>query len=147
MSMRLRTPLPELGGVTEWINGEPELETASGPVLVYFWAVSCHVCHRLLPGLQAWREKYVPMGLKMISIHCPRMKTDTDISKVKDVVKDLGIVEPCGVDNMHRVKKAFDNEFWPAYYIFDVEKRLKRRAAGNAGLDLIKPVLENLFTE
>lgn len=147
MSMRLRTQLPELDGVTEWINSEPEMETASGPVLVYFWAVSCNVCHRVLPNLQLWRETYVPQGLKMISIHCPRMKTDTDIRKVKSAVDNLGIVEPCGVDNMHRVKKAFDNEFWPAFYIFDAEKRLKRRAAGNAGLDMINPVLEKFFSE
>lgn len=147
MSMRLRTQLPELDGVTEWINSEPEMETASGPVLVYFWAISCNVCHRVLPNLQLWRETYVPQGLKMISIHCPRMKTDTDIRKVKSAVDNLGIVEPCGVDNMHRVKKAFDNEFWPAFYIFDAEKRLKRRAAGNAGLDMINPVLEKFFSE
>lgn len=145
MSMRLGTLLPELDGVTEWINSESSPDFDSGPVLVYFWAVSCGVCHKSLPHLQAWREKYVPKGLKMVSIHCPRMKTDTDITRVKSVVEVLGILEPCGVDNMHRVKKAFDNEYWPAFYIFDVEKRLKRRAAGNAGLDLIKPVLEKFF--
>jgi len=146
MTMRLHTPLPELDGITVWINGEPDLENGSGPVLVYFWAVSCHVCHRNLPTLQTWREKYVPKGLKLISIHCPRMKTDTDINSVKSAVEDFGIEEPCGVDNMHRVKKAFDNEFWPAYFFFDEEKCLKRRAAGNAGLSMIEPLLEKFFS-
>jgi len=144
--MRLKTPLPSLDGVTEWIHGEPDLEAAEGkPLLVYFWAVSCHICHDNMPKLQTWREKYVPKGLKMVAIHCPRMKADTDIDKVKAAVEKYGIVEPCGVDNLHKVKKAFDTELWPAYFIFDEEGKLIRRAAGNAGLSMLEPILEKMF--
>jgi thiol-disulfide isomerase/thioredoxin len=144
--MRLKTSLPSLDGVTEWIHGEPNLEAAEGePLLVYFWAVSCHICHDNMPKLQTWREKYVPKGLKMVAIHCPRMKADTDIDKVKAAVEKYGIVEPCGVDNLHKVKKAFDTELWPAYFIFDEEGKLIRRAAGNAGLSMLEPILEKMF--
>lgn len=146
MPMRLKTSLPSLDGVTEWIHGEPNLEAAEGePLLVYFWAVSCHICHDNMPKLQTWREKYVPKGLKMVAIHCPRMKADTDIDKVKAAVEKYGIVEPCGVDNLHKVKKAFDTELWPAYFIFDEEGKLIRRAAGNAGLSMLEPILEKMF--
>lgn len=146
MPMRLKTSLPSLDGVTEWIHGEPDLEAAEGePLLVYFWAVSCHICHDNMPKLQTWREKYVPKGLKMVAIHCPRMKADTDIDKVKAAVEKYGIVEPCGVDNLHKVKKAFDTELWPAYFIFDEEGKLIRRAAGNAGLSMLEPILEKMF--
>ena len=146
MPMRLRTPLPPLDGVTEWLNGKPDLEAAeSQPLLVYFWAVSCHICHDNMPKLQAWRDQYVPKGLKMIAIHCPRMKTDTDLEKVKSSLKEYGIVEPCGVDNMHKAKKAFDNELWPAYFLFDREGNLKCRAAGNAGLAMLEPKLDQML--
>lgn len=146
MPMRLKTPMPSLEGVTEWINGEPDLDALQGkPLLVYFWAVSCHICHDNMPKLQSWREMYAPKGLKMIAIHCPRMQADTDIEKVKASVEEYGIVEPCGVDNQHKVKKAFDNDLWPAYFIFDEEGNLKRRAAGNAGLSMLEPILEKMF--
>lgn len=146
MPMRLKTPLPSLDGATEWLNGEPDLEATQGsPLLIYFWAVSCHICHENMPKLQAWREEFVPKGLKMIAIHCPRMQSDTDIEKVKDALKEYGIVEPCGVDNLHKVKKAFDNDLWPAYFIFDEEGNLKRRAAGNAGLSMLEPILKKMF--
>lgn len=146
MPMRLRTPLPPLDGVTEWLNGKPDLEAAeSQPLLVYFWAVSCHICHDNMPKLQAWRDQYVPKGLKMIAIHCPRMKTDTDLEKVKSSLKEYGIVEPCGVDNMHKAKKAFDNELWPAYFLFDREGNLKCRSAGNAGLAMLEPKLDQML--
>jgi len=146
MPMRLKTPMPPLDGVTEWINGEPDLEALKGkPLLVYFWAVSCHICHENMPKLQAWREEFVPKGLNMIAIHCPRMQSDTDVDKVKEALKEYGIVEPCGIDNKHAVKKAFDNDLWPAYFIFDSDGLLKRRAAGNAGLSMLEPILEKMF--
>ncbi len=146
MPMRLKTPLPELDGATEWLNGEPDIEDIEGsPLLVYFWAVSCHICHNNMPKLKTWRETYQPKGLKMIAIHCPRMKTDTDIEKVKKAMQDYGITEPCAVDNLHKLKKAFDNDLWPAYFIFDEDGKLKRRAAGNAGLSMLEPILEKMF--
>ncbi len=146
MPMRLKTPLPELDGVTEWLNDQPDLDSYKGkPLLVYFWAVSCHICHENMPKLQAWREEFVPKGLNMIAIHCPRMETDTDVEKVKAQVKEFGIVEPCGIDNRHEVKKAFDNDLWPAYFIFDEEGLLKRRAAGNAGVSMLEPILKKMF--
>jgi len=146
MSLRLKTPLPALEGVTEWINGQPNPETLKGsPLLVYFWAVSCHVCHENMPKLQAWRKTYVPKGLKMISIHCPRMKSDVNIAAVKASIEAYKIVEPCGIDNLHKVKQAFDNDLWPAYYLFDREGNLKRRAAGRAGLAMLQPLLEEML--
>ena len=81
----------------------------------------------------------------MISIHCPRMKTDADVEKVKSDVLRSKIVEPCGVDNMHKVKRAFENEVWPAYYLFDKNWQLKRRVAGRVGLALLEEPLEKLL--
>lgn len=146
MPLRLKSPLPSLEGVTEWVHGEPDFDSIKGqPLLVYFWATSCHICHKNMPKLQAWRDTYVPQGLKMISIHCPRMKTDTDMDKVKATIDDCKIIESCGIDNMHRVKKAFDNDLWPAYFLFDREGNLKRRTAGNSGLAILQPILEEMF--
>jgi len=146
MPMRLHTPMPSLEGITQWIPEEPDFKSLKGePLLIYFWAVSCHICHENMPKLQTWRDTYVPRGLKMVAIHCPRMKTDTDINKVENALKEYGITEPCGIDNMHKAKKAFDNELWPAYFIFDQEGNLKRRAAGKAGLSMLEPCLEELL--
>jgi len=66
---------------------------------------------------------------------------------LKTSVEECGIVEACGIDNMHKAKKAFDNELWPAYFLFDSEGNLKRRAAGNAGIGMLQPILEEMFAE
>ena len=146
MPMRLNEPLPSLEGITGWINGEPDLdELKDGPTLVYFWAVSCNICHQNLPKLQEFREKYVPQGLNMISIHCPRAKSDIDVEKVKDSVKYYAITEACGIDNRHKARKAFENDLWPSYYLFNREGLLKRRAAGTTGLSLIGPMIAQML--
>lgn len=148
MSLRLKTPMPSLEGATEWINAEPDIASLIGkPILVYFWAVSCHICHENMPKIALWREAYGPRGLEMISVHCPRMKTDTDLSKVKMAIIENGITEPCGIDNLHKIKKAFENELWPAYFLYDRDNKLKCRAAGRAGLSIIEPAIEKLLNK
>jgi hypothetical protein len=73
------------------------------------------------------------------------MKSDTYMEKVKAALKENGIVVPCAFDNKHLIKKAFDNDLWPAYFIFDKEGLLKRRAAGNAGISMLDPILAKMF--
>lgn len=146
MPMRLNDPLPSLDGITEWINGEPDIdELKDGPTLVYFWAVSCPICHQNLPKLKEFREKYVPEGLNMISIHCPRAKSDIEVGKVHKYVAEYAITEPCGIDNKHKARKEFESDIWPSYYLFDREGLLKRRAAGTTGLALIGPMAAQML--
>jgi len=146
MPLRLNTPLPDLSGATEWINGQPDFKAITGqPLLVYFWAVSCHVCHENMPRIYHWREQYGPKGLQLIAVHIPRQESDTNVAKVREHVQENHITDPCGVDNKHQVKQAFDNALFPAYFLFDREGKLRRRAAGHAGISLLEPVLEQMF--
>ena len=146
MPLPLHTPLPSLEGITEWINCEPVLDEAqNNPILIYFWAMSCLHCHQNMPKVRSFHNQFTPQGLRMIAIHCPRMKTDTDIQKVKNAVKEYGIVEPCGIDNLHKTKQAFDNHIWPSFFLFDDDATLKMRSAGQSGLSMLEPVIKKLL--
>ena len=146
MPLHLHTPLPSLDGATEWIPCPPDFESLTEtPLLVYFWAISCHICHSNLPKIQSLRDEYAPKGLKVISIHCPRMKTDAKIEMVQHAIEKYGFSEPVGIDNQHKVKKAFENDYWPAYFVFDQGGHLIRRAAGRNGLAMIEPALRKLL--
>jgi hypothetical protein len=46
-----------------------------------------------------------------------------------------------GIDNKHKIKKAFENEYWPAFFVFDGEGRLVRRAAGKNGLSMVESII------
>ena len=53
----------------------------------------------------------------------------------------------CAVDNLHKLKDAFQNEHgWvPVYYLFDSEGKLKSRAAGEFGVGVLTGALEKMF--
>ena len=145
MPLRLRTTLPSLEGASEWINGKPDPAELKGSlVLVYFWALSCPVCLENLPKLIKLSNAYTNRGLKVILIHCPRMKSDGNTEMVREAVTLLSIKEPCGIDTYHKIKRSFQNEIWPSYYLFDWDGRLKRRTSGKSGLVLVEPVFQKL---
>jgi hypothetical protein len=143
MSLRLNTPMPDLSGAAEWLNGRPSL--AGQPALIYFWSVSCNICHEHVPRLAAWRSLYAPRGLRLVAVHVPRQERDTDVDGVRAALEAFQIDDPCGVDNRHAVKTAFAAAYLPAYFLFDRQGRLRARAGGEAGLGLLEQPLHRLF--
>jgi len=146
MPLRPGAEVPDLTGATEWLNGEPDYASAkAGPTLVHFWSVSCHICHDNMPTVRQWKAKYEPLGLKFVAIHMPRQEEDTDVARVKQMVTEYGIDEPTGVDNELKVAGAFENEFVPAYFLFDAEGKMKSRAAGVHGVKMLETAIEKMF--
>jgi thiol-disulfide isomerase/thioredoxin len=146
MAMRTGTPLPELSGATEWINGEINRQDLIGsPTLIHIWAVSCPICHENMPKVVEWREEYRDRGLKVVAIHMPRQQEDTDLEAVRGDAAALGISEPCAIDSEHTIGERFENTLWPAYFVFDAEGNLRGRAAGYAGLKMIETPLKRVL--
>jgi thiol-disulfide isomerase/thioredoxin len=141
--LRLNTPLPDLSGATDWINGPLDYAGLAGrPVLVYFWSASCHLCHEILPTIAAWRERYGRHGLQFIAIHVPRQAADTQLQLVQALAVEHNIADPCGVDNQHAVAAAFASEYVPAFFFFDALGKLRSRAGGAQGLVLLEQTLQ-----
>ena len=147
MALKLRTPMPELTGATEWLHGDPITPASlKGHVtVVHFWAVSCGVCKPHLPTLNEWRRQYEPQGVRFVSIHMPRQEADTNVDDVKKAVAEYGIEQPTAVDNMHGVTDAFQNEFVPAYYVFDEQGQLRLYMSGEKVLPNVQQTIERLL--
>lgn len=144
MALKLRTPMPSLEGITEWVNGEPE-SLAGKIVLVHFWSISCGLCKKSLPDIhQLWENEE---SLHLVGIHMPRSEKDTDIAAVKEVIEKYELKHPLGIDNEHRVVDAFENEFVPAFYLFDATGVLRHRSAGEKALSLLQKPLERVLNE
>jgi thiol-disulfide isomerase/thioredoxin len=147
MPMRLGTPLPSLEGATEWFNAEgftPD-NVKNRPLLVHFWAVSCHICHEVMPEVVNYRDIYKDYGLKLIGVHMPKQESDTDLTKVKQDIEEYGITQPVAIDNLHRITESFQNQFVPAFFLFDAEGKLFFRAAGDKGFQNLKPKIEQML--
>lgn len=104
MSLKVGSPLPSFDGATLWLNGIACREDLVGaPVLVQFWAMSCPICKMNMPRVHEWKRQYASMGVQFISVHMPRMPADTDEEKVRTEAQELGVTEPCAIDNKHAI--------------------------------------------
>jgi thiol-disulfide isomerase/thioredoxin len=150
MTVRIRAPLPLLDGATVWVNGgEPTRQELAGkPVLVHFWTVSCAVCHDVAHYLREWRTRFESQGLYVISVHQPRAPEERDVAGViADAGTRMRIRHQLAIDNDHAIVKRFDNEFVPAYYVFDREHKLRHFQAGDKGYDRIEAAIERVIVE
>lgn len=147
MPMRLRTELPEFLGATEWVNGSVDRASLAGkPVLVHFWAVSCYLCKQSLPLLNIWREQYgAAYDLQIVGVHTPRSEKDLDIDAAKAVIAEYELQHPLIIDNEHAVTDAFENEFVPAFYLFDAQHQLRHFQAGEKGLKMVEQRLQKIL--
>lgn len=137
--MKLRSQMPELTGETEWLNGKVERAGLIGkkPTIIHFWSVSCHDCKESLPLFSQLREKYLDR-VNFVSIHMPRSKEDTDISKVKRAAKKYKITQPIFIDNKMTLTDTFDNQYVPSYYLFDQKGVLRHYQAGGSGMKMLE---------
>jgi thiol-disulfide isomerase/thioredoxin len=136
--LRTGSPLPSLDGVSDWINGgEPKSEELAGkPLLVHFWSVSCYICHDVAGEVKKWQAEYGPRGLAVVAVHQPRGPEELDVAKVAEDAKGpMGITWPLAIDNQHTIVGRFENQFVPAYYVFDKDHKLVHRQAGDRGFE------------
>ncbi|RAL21863.1 redoxin domain-containing protein [Thermoflavimicrobium daqui] len=146
MPLRLRTEMPEIKGITEWVNSEVSNEDLKGkPVLVHFWSISCHMCKVSLPDVNKIKEEYPELAV--VGIHMPRSEKDLEIEPVKETIEKYELKHPQGIDNTHSVVDAFENEYVPAFYLFDPEGKLRHRSAGEKALSMLKTPLERVMNE
>ena len=142
--------MPRLDGATEWFGGtqsHAEAEAKGQPTLVHFWSMSCGVCKDNMPRIAEWRDNLKERGLRVIAVHMPRYEADTDVEAVREAIAANTIIEPCAIDNEHKLKEAFQNDqgYVPAYYLFDGEGKLRSFAAGERGLDLLNSTLDRVL--
>jgi len=121
------------------VNGQvTKADLQGSPVLVHFWSVSCYMCKESLPNINEWRDKYAANGLKVIGVHMPRSEKDTDMEAIKAAIAEYELTHPVAIDNEMKTVDAFQNEYVPAFYLFDENLQLRHFQAGEKGLNLVK---------
>ena len=143
MAMKVGAPLPPFDGEVDWLNDKPDIEKGFAPVLVHFWAMSCPSCKANMPDVQILRDKHP--SIRFVAVHAPRSPDDMDIEKVRQMADEIGITEPCAIDNQHIYAERFElSGIWPYYFLFDSDGNLKRRGGGGMGLRLLTSLLAEL---
>jgi thiol-disulfide isomerase/thioredoxin len=147
-TMKLREPMPELNGATAWLNGEVTKSELVGdrPTLIHFWSVSCGMCKEAMPDINNFRDEYKDK-LNVIAVHMPRSEKDTDLETVKEVAAEHDITQPIFVDSAHKLTDAFENQYVPAYYVFDREGNLRHFQAGGSGMKMLTKRVNRVLGE
>ncbi len=131
--------MPNFDGATSWLNGEVSKDELVGskPTLIHFWSVSCGLCKEAMPNVNEFRDEYKD-ELNVIAVHMPRSEKDLDLDQIKAVADEHNITQPIFVDNKHTLTDAFDNQYVPAYYVFDAEGNLRHFQAGGGGMKMLR---------
>lgn len=94
-------------------------------VLIDFWTYSCINCIRTLPFLKQWYEKYHKYGFEIIGIHAPEFGFEKDALNVKNAIKQYDIPYPVVLDNDYKLWTVYNNNYWPAHYLFDSTGKIR----------------------
>jgi hypothetical protein len=93
-------------------------------MLVEFWDFCRPNSLRTLPYLRAWHERYAELGLRTIGVHSPGFEPAREEEAVREAVARLGVEYPVLIDRELEVWREYDNQGWPARYLFDGRARL-----------------------
>src|SRR6202162_2233785 len=119
--------IPDLDGAVAWLNSAPlSGKSLRGKVvLVNFWTYSCINSLRNLPYVKAWAAKYKDAGLVVIGVHTPEFAFEKERANVESAARDLQVTYPVPIDSNYRIWQAFNNEYWPADYLIDGNRRIR----------------------
>lgn len=149
MALRMRSPLPSFEGAAAWINGEPQCEELRGlPVVVSFWSTSCYLCHETAEQFARWRDRFSDRGVAFVAVHQPRSEAELDVEAVtKDALEEMKLMQPVAIDNAHAIVDRFENEFVPAFYVFNRAHRLRHFQAGGKSFERIEAAIQRVLDE
>jgi len=140
---------PELRGLTNWINSEPQTlgQLRGKVVLVDFWTYSCINCIRNNPYLEAWHQTYKDQGLVILGIHAPEFAFEKVEANVRKAVVEQNISYPVALDNNFLTWNAFKNRYWPASYLIDAKGMVRRIHYGEGEYEQSEEAIRGLLQE
>lgn len=146
--MKLREQMPELEGATAWLNGETSKSELVGekPTLIHFWSVSCHLCKEAMPDVNNFRDQYAG-ELNVVAVHMPRSEDDTNLDLIKKTAAEHDITQTIFVDSELKLNDAFENQYVPAYYVFDKDGQLRHFQAGGSGMKMLEKRVNRVLDE
>jgi len=149
MGVPMDSPMPPLAGNTGWLNSSPLMakDLQGKVVLIDFWTYTCINWRRTLPYLRAWVDRYGKSGMVLVGVHSPEFPFEHDVDNVRQAISQIGVGYPVALDADFTVWRSFDNQFWPALYVFDAKGRLRHTQFGEGGYDETERVIQKLLGE
>ncbi|MGI8419449.1 MAG: redoxin domain-containing protein [Candidatus Levyibacteriota bacterium] len=143
-------PAPELTGITKWLNPEKPLTLASlrgKVVLIDFWTNQCINCIRTLPYVTKWYDTYHDQGFVVIGVHTPELASEYSVASIEQAITQYTIHYPVAQDNNYATWKAYDNAYWPGFYLIDKKGIIRRTHFGEGEYTETEQAIKTLLSE
>jgi thiol-disulfide isomerase/thioredoxin len=140
----------EIADPTGFVNTDPfKLADLVGQkvILVDFWTYSCINCQRTFPFLTAWYEKYKDQGFEIVGVHTPEFEFEKDINNVKAATIKYGIKYPVVLDSNYGTWNAYNNHYWPAHYLIDINGNIISYHFGEGAYDETEKQIQQALKE
>ena len=144
---------PEFNQINGYINTPNNnspitLSSLKGKVvLFYIWTYTCINSIRPMPYIDDWNQKYSNKGLVIVSIHSPEFQFEKNYTNVKNSVHRFGIKYPVILDSDHGTWDAYENNYWPRFYLIDTQGYIIYDHIGEGGYDQIEKSIRELLAE
>ncbi|MCL2769038.1 MAG: DipZ protein [Solirubrobacterales bacterium] len=164
---------PEFPPHLRWLNVKRlRMDRLLGrPVLIEFWDFCRPNSMRTLPYMRAWHERYGDAagepgrggepgdaaraaraaraagatGLVLIGIHSPGWEVGRDREAVGAAVERLGIRHPVVIDSEMEMWREYENEGWPARYLFNQRGMLAHYHYGEGAYEETELAIQELL--
>ena len=148
-SLPIEGEMPSFTGATEWINTSPltPADLRGKVVLVEFWTYTCINWLRSHAYVRAWTEKYHEHGLVVIGVHTPEFPFEGEAENVQRAVQDMHIRYPIAVDTDYAIWRAFQNDYWPAFYLVDARGRIRHHQFGEGSYAQSEMIIQRLLIQ
>lgn len=140
-------------GITGWLNTEENKplsldgELKGKVVLIDFWTYSCINCIRTLPYVKSWHEKYSKNGFSVVGVHTPEFLFEHKAENVREAIAKYRLPYPVAQDNDYATWEAYQNRYWPAHYLIDVEGRIRYIHFGEGQYEETEKAIQTLLQE
>jgi thiol-disulfide isomerase/thioredoxin len=143
---------PEFAQISGYINTPDNspltLSSLKGKVvLLYIWTYTCINSIRPMPYIHDWNQKYSDNGLVVVGVHSPEFQFEKNFTNVKDAVQQFGIKYPVVLDSDHGTWNAYQNNYWPRYYLIDSQGYIRYDHIGEGDYDQIEKSIQSLLAE
>ena len=140
----------EIVGPTGFINTDGvSIKEAAGEnvVLLQFWTYSCFNCQNAQPYINGFHEEYADDGLRVIGVHKPEFEFEKDYASVAEAVRQKNIQYPVVLDNNDATWDAYDQRYWPTWYLIDADGFIRYEHFGEGGYAETEAEIEELLAE
>ena len=141
---------PDLRWLAAWINS-PEISSLQElrwkVVMIDFWTLGCINCINTHKNTQELYERYKDNGFIVLGLHAPEFAYEQNIEELQKAVDRFWITFPVAQDNDFATWKAYNNRYWPAFYIIDKKGIVRYTHFGEGGFEKKEEIIEQLLAE